>query len=325
MNQTKKIRLIALFCLALATVFPTVKAGNKADADTLRLLYWNIQNGMWADQPDNYDNFVEWVKGYDPDVCVWCEAQTIYKNGTTEACEIKDRYLTDNWGEVAARYGHSYWTKSGHRDNYPQVITSKYPIEKILDIVGEEPDSVVTHGACRACIEVGGKRINIVTLHTWPQAYAYRAEDREASKAKREGDNYRRMEMEYICGHTILTESDAADQYWMMMGDFNSHSPKDNWYYKYHENDTRLMTQDYILHHTPYIDVIAERYPGQFFTTTYGKSRIDFIYCTRPLYDTIINAYIVNDRYTIDPRADDKTYFHFPSDHLPILVDFRLK
>lgn len=315
-------RLIAAFA-ALTALSGSIGATEPADS-TLRLLYWNIQNGMWADQPNNYDNFVKWVASYDPDVCVWCEAQTIYKDGTGDACDAADRYLTDNWGEVAARYGHKYWVKSAHRDNYPQVITSKYPIEKILDIVGAEPDSVVTHGACRAAIEVDGKRINIVTLHTWPQAFAYRAQDREASKAAHEGDKYRRMEMEYICNHTIHSEPDAANQYWMMMGDFNSRSPKDNWYYKYPADDTRLITQDYIITSTPYVDVIGERYNGLFKTTTYGKARIDFIYCTSPLYDAVTRAFVINDNYTADPVQDPVTKFHYPSDHLPILVDFNL-
>ena len=30
--------------------------------DDMRLLYWNIQNGMWSDQSNGYDNFVAWVK-----------------------------------------------------------------------------------------------------------------------------------------------------------------------------------------------------------------------------------------------------------------------
>ena len=48
-----------------------------------------------------------------------------------------DRYLVGNWGELAARYGHKYWYVGGHRDNFPQVITSKYPIENVERIVGE--------------------------------------------------------------------------------------------------------------------------------------------------------------------------------------------
>lgn len=318
-----KARRLMTVIAALAAI-AVVCGGSKRDA-SLRLLYWNIQNGMWSDQPNNYDNFVEWVKKYDPDVCVWCEAQTIYEDGTSKACKADDRYLTENWGELAARYGHKYWTKSGHRDNYPQVITSKYPIEKILDIVGEEPDSVVTHGACRAAIKVGGKRVNIVTLHTWPQAYAYRAADREASKAEHGGDKYRRMEMEYICNHTILAEPKAAKEYWMMMGDFNSRSPKDNWFYKYDEGDSQLIVHDYILRNTPYVDIIGDRFAGEFHSTTYGKARIDFVYCTPKLYKRIDDARVVTDDYTRAPERDKNTGFHHPSDHLPILVDFNMK
>ena len=46
------------------------------------LLYWNIQNGMWDGQGDNYDRFVAWVKAQDPDICVWCEAASLYYTGT---------------------------------------------------------------------------------------------------------------------------------------------------------------------------------------------------------------------------------------------------
>ena len=191
--------------------------------------------------------------------------------------------------------------------------------------MGEEPDSVVTHGACRAAIKVGGKRVNIVTLHTWPQAYAYRAADREASKAEHGGDKYRRMEMEYICNHTILAEPKAAKEYWMMMGDFNSRSPKDNWFYKYDEGDSRLIVHDYILRNTPYVDIIGDRFAEEFHSTTYGKARIDFVYCTPKLYKRIDDARVLTDDYTRAPERDKNTGFHHPSDHLPILVDFNMK
>ena len=123
---------------------------------------------MWSGQDDNYDRFVEWVKEFDADVCVWCEAQSIYRSGTADRMPEADRYLVGNWGELAVRYGHKYWYVGGH--NFPQVITSKYPIENVERIVGEEPDSVVTHGAGWARIVKNGRTVNIVTLHLWPQA-----------------------------------------------------------------------------------------------------------------------------------------------------------
>ena len=145
----------AAFMVAVVTL-----CGCKRDT-SLRVLYWNFQNGMWADEPNNYDNFVEWVKQYNPDVCIWCEAQTIYETGTNKGCKAEERYLVDNWGELAARFGHQYWAKGGHRDNYPQVITSKLPIETVEQIIGEEPDNVVTHGAGHFRVEFNGKKVNI--------------------------------------------------------------------------------------------------------------------------------------------------------------------
>ena len=97
---------------------------------TLRLLHWNIQNGMWDGQNDNYDRFVEFVKSNDPDVCVWCESVTLYITNTAESMPQQERYLPSGWEELAARYGHQYVYMGGKRDNYPQVITSKYPMSK---------------------------------------------------------------------------------------------------------------------------------------------------------------------------------------------------
>ena len=208
MNLKRILFCLTAFAAAIATSVPCT--ARRPSGSDLRLLYWNIQNGMWSGQDDNYDRFVEWVKEFDADVCVWCEAQSIYRSGTADRMPEADRYLVGNWGELAARYGHKYWYVGGHRDNFPQVITSKYPIENVERIVGEEPDSVVTHGAGWARIVKNGRTVNIVTLHLWPQAYAYRATDVAASRDAHEGDRYRRMEIEYICRHTIGTAPTAS-------------------------------------------------------------------------------------------------------------------
>ena len=113
------LMLLSLSCLA----------GGKGKE--LKLLYWNIQNGMWSDQGNNYDNFVAWVKKYDPDICVWCEAETLYKDGTdTYISSSSQRYLPSHWTELAARYGHSNYN-GARRDDYPQAVTSKYKITRV--------------------------------------------------------------------------------------------------------------------------------------------------------------------------------------------------
>lgn len=127
---------------------------------TLRVLYWNIQNGMWTDQPNGYKNFIAWVKKYDPDVCVWCEAASIYKDHSGQKAPAEQKYLPAGWPELAGKYGHAYIAVGGHRDNYPQVITSKYPIETLLKITDtDQPGRPVSHGAAVQQVDVNGKKI----------------------------------------------------------------------------------------------------------------------------------------------------------------------
>jgi len=291
----------------------------------LRLLYWNIQNGMWDGQNDNYVRFVSWVEQQHPDVCVWCEGQSIWITDSDVAMADSLRYLVDGWPELAARYGHKFVYVGGHRDNYPQVITSKYPIENVERIVGSEPDSVVTHGAGWATIMAGVRKVNIVTLHTWPQRWAYRAQDQQESRKENGGDRYRRMEIEYICKHTILSHPGAEKEYWMMMGDHNAKSVVDNYQYGFPDDTTAFLVHNFIRNETPYLDVIAEKHPGEFRKTMPGDNRIDFIYLTPALYEKVVAADVVYDQYT-EPVRDPQKLSNFwrPSDHRPIIVDFVL-
>ena len=136
----KFLRILAVVLAASLTV---VVATSGRRSNQLRLLYWNIQNGMWDGQPDNYDRFVDWVKAQKPDVCVWCEAATIYIDGTADK-KKGDKYLPAHWEELARRYGHKYVFRGGWRDNYPQVITSRYPIEGVARIIQNAKKPVMT-------------------------------------------------------------------------------------------------------------------------------------------------------------------------------------
>ena len=333
----KKALLFAMAALLACTALLA-----KGPKSNLRLVYWNIQNGMWSDQQNNFDNFVAWVNEYDPDVCVWCEAQEIYCDGTDISRKVEERRLIDEeaWKKLASRYGHEYVFMGGHRDSYPQVITSKYPIEAVERLVGnvgnhpaDQRDTVVAHGAGWAKIRVKGKDLNIVTLHTWPQAYSfYCPRDEEArakSKAEHGGDFFRATEMEYILNHTIANAAKPDKEYWMMMGDFNSRSRVDNYQYKWPEDSPAFACQDAVISNGHYIDVIAERYPGEFQTSTYGQARIDYFYCTAPVDRKIVDARIIYEGWpaaqTKALREDGTPIGNFinPSDHRPILVDFR--
>jgi endonuclease/exonuclease/phosphatase family metal-dependent hydrolase len=325
MKLTVKTLRIVLMLLLLAPV--SIQA--KGDKNNLRLLYWNIQNGMWDGQPDNYTRFVAWVKAQKPDVCVWCEAQSIWVTNSDKKLDKKDQYLVANWDKLARRYGHKYTYLGGHHDNYPQVITSKYPIHNVARLLGSQSDTLVCHGGGWATIEVNGKTVNIVTVHTWPQAYGYGVskEDRPRSIAAHEGDHFRRTEMEYIINHTIGQVPGANQQLWMMMGDFNAPSPVDNSVYNFPKDDTRFLTHKFIIEHSPYIDVVKQKNNGIFIpSSVWNGRRIDFVYATKALYDRVKNASIIWDQYTTPVRnAQNLGNFWHPSDHLPIIVNFDMK
>ncbi|MBO4263642.1 MAG: metal-dependent hydrolase [Bacteroidales bacterium] len=291
---------------------------------TMRLLYWNIQNGMWADQGSQYAHFIAWIKKYDPDICVWCEAKSNYATNSANGVGAAP-YLPNNWGRLAEAYGHSYTAIGGYRDNFPQVVTAKFPITTLQKITeGSEPYKPVAHGAGHHRISVAGRDINIVTVHTWPQGYGYGVtgdEERAESSARHEGDYYRQYEMRSIVSKTVNDSRYASQEHWLMLGDFNSRSRLDNWYYKYDEASTLLITQDVVLEQTKLLDVMANCYPGDFVSSTHGNARIDYIYASASMYGSIVNATTLIDLWTTAYNTGISTFW-YPSDHRPLLVDF---
>lgn len=309
----------------------TLKDHADRDGSTLRVMCWNIQNGMWADQDNNYNNFVAWVKKYNPDVCVWCEGETIF-NTSGDKVYSTNRILPNAWASVAQRYGHNYWSKSEDRDNYPQIITSKYPINTLAKIgqIGTT-DAYVEHGSGLFEVEFNGHSVYFVSFHAFAHAYDPKytssgTDAQNASAALYEGDYHREKEIRYVYEQTI--EKYPSQSNWLMMGDFNSISSLDA---EHHTgiNDTNWLLHDHILGKDYLKDIIAERNaPEDFFSSINGDSRrIDFIYASPAMYDRIESTAIIIDSWTVlsqDKSVSDKGYFCRPSDHRPILVDFKM-
>ena len=299
----------------------------------VRVLYWNIQNGMWSDQGNNYDNFVAWVKEYDPDICVWCEAGSIWETNSNKSLSTADRYLPNNgssqdtnrgWYELAKRYGHDYARLGGKRDNYPQEVTSKYPITTLLKITTTDNSSKpVAHGAALQQVNVNGRKFNFITMHPWPQAYGYgvSAANQTESAAKREGDYFREFEMNYVLNQTYLSPTYGKLSNWILVGDMNSISVVDNYHYGYDPDTCLFLCQNVVRNKTDLIDVIEMKYPNTFLGTTQSGRRIDYVYISPDLAPYVKNAYIIKDDWTTISFSGINN-FYYPSDHRPILVDF---
>ena len=167
-----------------------------------RLLYWNIQDGMWDGQTDNFNRFVEWVQKLSPDICVFAEVKTKRQTGKTD--HVKDesqRILPAGWPELAARYGHDHiWISSDNPKCYMQGITSRFPIENVAK-------DLVPTGSGWARVTVGTNVLNIVTVHlNWaPWGHGCKTDaERKASAAKFGGDLARRDEIETVLRQSYL-------------------------------------------------------------------------------------------------------------------------
>lgn len=348
-TKTKILALTFMSMLLFATPFNAEaqkkkgKSAAEPEKKFLRVLYWNIQDGMWSDQENNYDNFVAWVKEVDPDICVFCEASTIYATDNREEIPLEDRYLPDHWGELCARWGHTHWAKGPQRKsssykfgicNYPQVVTSRYPIETIARFEGVRPDSVMVSGSAWHQIKVEGveKPFNIVPIHAYAfrHGYGIKAETdherdslRAISRSKNEGEFQRIKEFKYTCDHTIRKSADPDSEYWIMLGDFNGYSRTDNYKYKYNEATIGFASQEYMNRETPYYDLVAQMLPGIFLPTHKNTHRIDYIFVSKALLNACAGVDCPRDSYC-KPQRIEGSKLYYPSDHSPIIADFRI-
>ncbi|MBE6251109.1 MAG: hypothetical protein E7111_05585 [Bacteroidales bacterium] len=305
-----------------------VKKLSSIQKKSFRLLLWNIQFGMWSDQGNNYDNFVNWLKKYDADCCVFIEAETVRKSGSSADESASAKKLngasggTVGWSTLAKRYNHNYVAVSADKDNYSQEVTSKTSVTRVLEIydtgVSGKP---IKHGAGYFTLNAGGRKINIVTYHAMPYNYDPNAADQDASAAAREGDLYRLHEVQYLMKQTVLSSKYSSENNWIFLGDMNSHSPVDNWYYRYSSTQI-LSVQDYIRNNTGLSDVIAEKYPGRFMPSLMdGRFRIDYVYASSSMMNAVTEAVVIRDKWTSERPSNVSDCTH-PSDHRPILVDF---
>ena len=138
MKYTIKLAISVVFAAVLVSAHDAyaVRPG-KNKIRTVRLIDYNIADGMWYDQYDNYDRFVEWVKGRNPDILTICEGATHWDAQKKEVSkEQAPRYLPDSLSALAARWGHKYAAVGPYQDNYPVAVTSRYPI-KVVQRIGD--------------------------------------------------------------------------------------------------------------------------------------------------------------------------------------------
>ena len=278
--------------------------------NNFKLLSWNIQDGMWCDQFDDYVHFVAYINEINPDIFCIQEAATHWDIDGKNLSHYL-RYLPypdqknveskwDNpsgWVALAKRWGHEYVVMGPYKDNYPVVITSKYPIEIIERLRGDE-NTTVSHGALYAKVHFTDDiSVNLVNLHLQPDNIA-------------NASNFRMNEINFYLSKTINSKEHYRDEHWLMMGDFNSNVGKN---------------VDVEVRKNSYYDLWAEM-------NSYSKSYIDFIYGTESMRKSLksidfLYGFAHMDKIMYSPNGvaiNNGSGVWKYSDHYPILAEFSL-
>ena len=289
-----KISLTIIFFTCLFTFFgcskkdepvPVEEPTELVVPDNLRIISYNILEGMKNDKANKYNNFVNWVSSYDPDILALQEVNG-FKQADLEA--------------LALRYGHPYViTNLKASDNYPVAITSKYPLE-----VRRRVTLNVSHGAIFAKLK--GKDLNIVVTHYWPQNYWHEQGDNL-------GNDYRLQETNVVLDSTIRKFPNEPN--WLLLGDFNSVSRKD---YLPTVTTNNYWATDMIesagfkdaIHH---LHGFKENNTAAY-TFGYPGRRIDFLFGTPSILQKVTKA---------QPIYDDFTAKY--SDHPPMMMEVVLR
>ena len=300
MNKFSKI-LYAAMALAMAVCNfscsddeepPTgnleVDGGSSVTAATVKVLSYNVLEGMKLDKANNYNNFVAWITEQAPDIM---------------AIEETNGFTKETLTALSTRWGHNY-AEMCKEDGYPVSITSKYPIEVVSRI-----RTGVYHGG----IHVRIKGINILVLHLYPFS--------DAIAGSPNGDAYRLKEIQTYLDNTIRKY--PTEKYWLMMGDFNSYSPLDKndlpsgatRDYQVHQTILDNGYRDPVREmNTNFVRSCPTVHGGWTGATDSNKgTRIDFIYASGEAMRNMLNAQILMDSFT------DKS-----SDHYPVTVTCRI-
>lgn len=258
--------------------------------DYLRVLSYNILEGMKLDSTKGKQQFVKWVKDQDPDIFAIQEA---------------NKFTAESLAELAKSYGHNYSVLVKEK-GYPTALTSRFPI-----IDAEKINENITHGYITA--KVNG--YHIVVLHLNPHHYDIRRKEMAAilAKIKENKATKKLIVMGDFNSNSPLDKANYAD------GALVKRLKEAKLKYAFHNNlvngeEIDFEVQGSILDFG-LVDIIkhlADTDPANAKEINPAKHRIDYIYVSKDLKSKVIRGKFIRDDFT-------KKF----SDHLPIIIELK--
>lgn len=261
----------------------------------LKIISYNVYNGMKIDTSEGKQKYIEWAKKQDADIIAWQE-MNLFTQQTLE--------------EFAHSIGHTYAVllkeppTPGEMNSFPTALTSKYPIVNVKKVVDN-----LWHGALYA--DVGN--YHFVITHMNPFRTSQRID-----------------EMNLILDS--IKYSNDPDGKWIIAGDLNSFSPLDKYNEEEMVKDLKdkeakrpelhnlvngkmdYTVQQNILDRN-FVDVLKFKYPDNFVATAPTKIfydqaktplRYDYLYVSPVMKSNIVDVTVLKDDFT------DKYSDHYP-------------
>ncbi len=251
--------------------------------DTLRVLSYNILEGMKTDTTKGKTVFVNWIKKQNPDILALQEC---------------NKFTDESLSELAKSFGHPY-SVIVKLKGYPVGLTSKYPI-----LNTEKINENMTHGFIVANI----LKYNILVAHLNPHNYEKRHEEigiiLQKIKDSKQKKNW--IVMGDLNSISPLDRNNYANGVYLNRlienekKNANHHNLEDG---KYLDFGVQQKILDFGL-----IDAFKALPTGEAFKST----RIDYIYLSKNLRSALEYCRFI---------YDDFTKIH--SDHRPILMKLR--
>ena len=304
----------------LLSILLLAGAGWALHAESLKIIEYNIRNGMQYDQWQDYAAFANWVRVQEPDILVLCEGRSLYASDGKKLPAEKQAFPTQ-LAKYAAQWGHPYTAVSSGNGPYPVLVTSRYPLKVVQQLSG---GALYTHGGMH--LRVAG--LNLVVF----QGLEPETKLKELPACKN-GEELRRVaEMAAVAAQTVGNPAFEPEKNWILTGSLGGQSAADSLFYAMRHTRAQFDAMRVAAASWPH-DLVAERLehaaPGGLAdygltsagkpnlrmeaSLSYGRGRPDYFLC-----DDSVEALVESVRMIRDP------FTFSASDHLPLEVVLRL-
>lgn len=286
----------------------------------LKIIEYNIRNGMQYDQWEDYAGFFNWLRVQNPDILVLCEGRSLY-GSDGKSLPVREQAFPERIAEFAKQWGHAYTAVSDPNGLYPVLVTSRYPL-KVVQRIG--PSALFAHGGLH--IQVAG--LNLVAF----QGLEPETKIKEIPACKPREETRRVIEMAAVAAQTIGNPLYVNEKNWILTGSLGGQSPVDSAFYAMRHTPAQFDAMRCAAASWPH-DIVAERLqhaaPGglsDYGLTTagkpnlrmeaslsYGRGRPDYFLCDDDVKALVDTVRMIRDPFTFSA-----------SDHLPLEVVLRL-